>query len=380
MVPKLLLPVIALLLATACAPVTVPAAPANTSSPAAPTAAGRPVDQTIPAAEAARFPSPNQAWTAVIAAGGLHLEDAAQTVHDIFPPGSTIASVTWSPDSTRLLALQNNLALIEPAGSGFEVIGPLTVWSVTVENPTPVQLAELPESAESPSQLQWGKWSPDERYVTFWSGVLGASVLSDGLPLSVLDSSTGAILPLDDFSLYTPDYHAWSPDSSRLAVTLGGGREAWRDKSLAIFDVAAGTTTPVAAAAGQIPGRVAWSPDGSRIAYAANPADTSAPEPSTITFDNPGIAARRIYLLDVATGAARPLNGADSFQDAPVWNAGGSVLYYIQRVDDTLQLMVADPATGAATAVEGAAEPLPDLAGYYGLFIDWNNLLQQIPD
>jgi Tol biopolymer transport system component len=325
------------------------------------------------------IPSGDAQWSAYLDDGGLRLYHAALAEYKLFPSGSTIESVIWSPDSARLLAVQSNLALIEPTGSGFEVTGPLAIWSVTTADLTPRQLADLPESAESPSQMQWGQWSPDGRYVAFWSGPLSASILADGLPLSILDSTGGTITPLGDSSLYTPTYHTWSPDSSRLAVTLGGGREAWRGKSLAIFDLAMGMTTPVAAAADQIPGRVAWSPDGSRIAYAANPAASADLEPSTITFDNPGIAARRIYLLDVAIGATRPLNDVDSFQDAPVWNADGSTLYYIQRVDDSLRLMAADSVSGVATAVEGASEPLPDLAGYYGLF-DWSSLLQQIPE
>jgi Tol biopolymer transport system component len=278
-----------------------------------------------------------------------------------------------------LLAIQSNLAQNTPAGTGFEATGPLTIWSVAVDELTPTQLAELSDSAEFPSQLQWGKWSPDGRYVTFWSGPLGASILADGLPLSMLDSMTGEIIPVgDDASLVTTDYHDWSPDSSRLAVTLGAGREAWRNKSLAIFDVAEGTTTDIDAAVDHIPGRVAWSPDGSLIAYAANPAGTSDLEPDTINFDNPGIAARRIYLLDADTGELRLLNDVDSFQDAPVWSTDGTALYYVQRMDDQLQLMAADPITGDAAPVEGATEPLPDLAGYYGKF-DWSHLLQQMP-
>lgn len=371
---KHLLPVAALLLATACVPISAPTDQTNVSPLTPPASATQPP---IPAAEAAQFPSPDQQWTAVVEEGGLRLLDAAGTEHDIFPPDSTITSVTWSPDSTRLLAVQSNVTLRDPIGTGHDPIGPLTVWAMTTADPTPMQLAELPASVETPSQLQWGKWSPDGSHITFWSGVLGASVLADGLPLFVLDSLTGAITPIDDYSLCITDYHDWSPDSSRLAVTLGAGREAWRNKSLAILDVTAATITPVAAA--QIPGRVAWSPDGGRIAYAANPADIYSLEYSGLSYDDPRIAARRVYLLDVTSGEVRPLNDVDSFQDVPIWNADGSVLYYIQRVGATLQLMAADPATGATSPVEGAAEPLPDLAGYYGVFIDWNNLLTQIP-
>lgn len=376
MVPKFLLLVVALLTVTACTPVTVPTGQQTTS----PLDAPAPTAPDGPEADAAQFPSPDAQWTAVVEEGGLNLVGATGEAQEIFPADSTITSVTWSPDSSRLLVLQSNLAQNTPAGTGFETTGPLTIWSVAVDDLTPTQLAELPDSAEYPSQLQWGEWSPDGNNVTFWSGPLGASILADGLPLSVLDSTTGEITAVgDNASLVTTDYHDWSPDSSRLVVTLGAGRDAWRNKSLAIFDVAEGTTTSVDAAADHIPGWVAWSPDGSLIAYAANPAETSDLEPGTINFDNPGIAARRIYLLDADTGESRLLNDVDSFQDAPVWSADGTTLYYVQRMDDQLQLMAADPTTGDATPVEGASEPLPDLAGYYGKF-DWSGLLQQVPD
>ena len=362
---KLIPTLVSFLLVAACTPIVSPVgesgAPPPDDTPA-------PAHQTMPA-EATQILSPDTAWTAILEDGGLRLVADSGIEQAVFPAGSTITSANWSPDSARLLALQTNLVAAVPAGTGYDIVGPLTIWALSMDERTPKQLAALPESVEYTSQLQWGTWSPDGRHVTFWSGILSASALADGLFLSVLDSDSGEIVSLDSYSLYTPAYHAWSPDGSRLAVTLGGGRDVWRNKSLAIFHVTSGTVTPVDSAAELIPGRVAWSPDGDLIAFAANPADTS---------DLPAIDAGRIYLLDVASGETRRLNETDSFQDALVWDANGDKLYFVQRVDDRLQLMTADPITGETAPVEGAAEPLPDLAGYYGLF-DWDNLLQQVP-
>jgi hypothetical protein len=104
-----------------------------------------------------------------------------------------------------------------------------------------------------------------------------------------------------------------------------------------------------------------------------------------MTFDNPAIAGRRIYLLDPASGQTRRLNQAETYQDGPVWSSDGSRLYYVQREGDELLLMAADPETGQAEPVTGASQPLDPndpmrpAVGYYGQF-GREELLGQIPE
>ncbi|MEW5960817.1 MAG: hypothetical protein AB1801_24090, partial [Chloroflexota bacterium] len=181
-------------------------------------------------------------------------------------------------------------------------------------------------------------------------------------------------------------YQSWSPDGSKLAITAGGYRSAQVNKWLNLFDVATGQVTTVISQSEQIPGAVAWSPRGDLIAYAAVPAGQTGPEwADWMTFDNPAIAGRRLYLLDPVTGHYRRLNKVEAYQDAPVWSNDGRRLYYVQRNGEALDLMVAEPASDQARPVPGARQPL-DLkdpmrpnVGYYGQF-GREELLEQIPE
>ena len=117
---------------------------------------------------------------------------------------------------------------------------------------------------------------------------------------------------------------------------------------------------------------------------AAVPAEkTGKAYSSLMTFENPAIAARRIYLLDPGTGEYRRLNDVDGYQDAPVWSRDGERLYYVQRdrETETLVLMVADPETGEAQPIEESRLPAPGdtRVGYYGQAA-WDDVLGYVPD
>jgi Tol biopolymer transport system component len=175
--------------------------------------------------------------------------------------------------------------------------------------------------------------------------------------------------------LLNPRYQSWVPDGSALVFTAGGGRSAQANKWLNLFDVASSQVTTVVSETEQIPGIVAWSPRGDLIAFAAVPtAETGTDLAGWMVFENPAIAGRRDYLLDPATGRHRRLNDTETFQDAPTWSDDGAILYYVQREEDTMALMAADPATGQAQVVEGSRRPAPGAVGYYGQS-DWDDLM-----
>jgi len=326
-----------------------------------------------PADEISFTPSPDGHWTAVVnsTAGSLDLQGPDGQTVAVFPAGSTVNTITWSPDSRYLLVAQTHWNFNEPEGTGVAVTGPIEIWQVELKDSGPDQPARLYQSPtpleDGPQQIVFGHWSPDSRYVLFWEGILSASILSDGLPLSVIEVNNGQVSPVAEIALTNPRYQSWSPDGSRLAVTAGGYRSAQVDKWLVIWDAATGKSTTVISRTEQIPGIVAWSPTGDTIAYAAVPATETGPEwADLMTFDNPAIAGRRIYLLDPATGESRRLNEAAAFQDGPLWSNDGTILYYGQHEDDQLVLMATDPATGQTEAVPNAAIPLPEFIGYYG--------------
>lgn len=342
---------------------------------------------TTPAGDFSYHPSPDSRWTAIInqTAGSLDLRRQVDgKISNILPPGSTVSGISWSPDSQRLLIVRNNWAFAEARDEGFTAVGPIEIWQVDIQGPAvqPARLAfqssAMPQS-DDVEQIVLGDWSPDSRSLLFWLGPLGASIQADGLMPYVLNIEIGQASRVADWALLNPRYHSWSPDGAKLAITAGDYRSAQINKWLNIFDTATGQVVTVISQTEQIPGIVAWSPQGNLIAYAAVPAGQTGQEwADLMTWDNPAIAGRRIYLLDPATGQSRRLNQVDSFQDAPVWSNDGAVLYYAEQNGEELQLMAADPTSGLADPVEGAAIPLPEVAGYYGQW-QYDFLLEQRP-
>ncbi|NJN96874.1 MAG: hypothetical protein HC875_23625 [Anaerolineales bacterium] len=331
-------------------------------------------------------PSPDGSWTAIINAdaGSLDLrQEPDGQVVNVFPAGSTIGQVTWSPDSSALLVVQNNWIFKEPLGTGVASSGPITLWQVdfkddkaqparqVFQSDTP--LAQTPPGEDNAEQIVFGQWSPDGQTVLFWLGPLGVSVLMDGLPLFALNVSSGQVSPVVEWALLNPRYQSWSPDSTRLAVTAGADRVAQTNKWLVLWDAATGQSTTVISQTEQIPGIVAWSPRNDWLAYSAVPASETGDDSYHVAeMNNPAIAGRRVYLLNLATNRWRHLNGADSFQDNPLWSDDGATLYYVERQGDSLQLMAADPKTGQFQPVPDAATPLPEYVGYYGQSeFDW---------
>jgi hypothetical protein len=198
-------------------------------------------------------------------------------------------------------------------------------------------------------------------------GPLGLSVRADGLTPYVLDADTDQSTQVAFAALLNRRYHSWAPDSSALALTAGDYRSAQINKWLVLFNTTTAQATTIISNTEQIPGIVAWSPRGDVIAYAAVSAvQTDDQLADLMTWDNPAIAGRRIYLLDPDAGKQGRLNTTESFQDAPLWSEDGLTLYYVERQGDNLVVMAADPTTGQAKPVEGARESLPEFVGYYG--------------
>ena len=338
------------------------------------------------------YPSPDGRWTAVVdrSSGSLDVMPQGGPAVSIFPAGSTIYSVAWSPDSRHLLAVRTNWVFREPRGTGVDAARPIEIWRVDVpptassagglckdSQPPDTRLAQcLFQSVDAPEtaaiergteQIVFGHWSPNSRDAAFWLGPLSASILADGLTPYVLDISSGQATRLADIALLNSRYHSWAPDGSALVMTAGGYRSALVDKWLILFSVASQRVTTAVDVTEQIPGIVAWSPRGDWVAYAAVPSEeTGSDLADWMSWDNPAIAGRRIYLLDPATGEHYRLNDADAFQDAPLWSDDGAVLYYAERQDDALVLMAAELGTGRSQLVPGATIPLPEVAGYYG--------------
>jgi len=389
-----LLVVVWLLAGCTPAPVTPTLSPGNTPAPTAtlpPTRTVTPVPAAVPGEpdQLRRIAAPNGRWAAVVdeTAGSLDLQNAAGETRTVFPEGSTVGPVVWSPDSRHLLVVRTHRRL-SPSGPALQVDGPIEIWQIRLEDDQPglpslvFRSPTQPDEsgAFTPEQIVWGPWSPNDRFVLFWHGILSASAMADGMTMWALDAQAGEAIPLAGGALLNPRYQSWASDGSALVFTAGGGRSAQANKWLNLFDVVSVQVTTVVSETEQLPGIVAWSPRGNLIAYAAVPAAESGPDMADwMVFENPAIAGRRVYLLDPATGRHWRLNDTDAFQDAPTWSDDGAILYYVQREGDTMALMAADPATGQAQVIEGSRRPAPRAVGYYGQS-DWDDLVAYRPE
>jgi hypothetical protein len=242
---------------------------------------------------------------------------------------------------------------------------------VFIYRPEPADLMETPAG-----QISLGSWSPDSRLLLFWSGPLSASIQADGMPMWLLDADSGQASLLSQATLLNPAYQSWAPDGSALAFSDGGYRSALVGKHLSIYNVSSGQVSTPVPEEKQVPGALAWSPDGAWIAYAAVEASqTGLDWADLMSWHNPALLARRIYLLNPQNGETRRLNQVESYQDAPRWSPDGMRLYYVQLEGEGGNLMSADPADGTAEAVVGCSMRLPDPAGYYGQ-VDWRMLYE----
>lgn len=360
---------------------TVTASPATAQTPTASPAIN-------PYGTVSHIGSADSHWIAALdtRVGSLDLRRQDGRIFAVFPPGSTAQTVSWSPDSRRLLVVQTHWLLPQP-NVGVVATAPIQIWQVPVDADRPGQPALMfePNSGQSslngsgPSQIDFGAWSPNSRHALFWLGPLSASIQADGEPLFALDAETGKTTQLADIALLNRRYQSWSPDSSALAFTAGGYRSAQADKWLDLFDVATGAVTTVVSETEAIPGIIAWSPRGDWIAYAALAAsDVGSGLADWMSFDNPAILARRVYLLNPKTNEHHRLNQVEAFQDAPIWSDDGNVLYYVQRDGGDLVLMTANPVTGQAQVIENSRRPAPAAVGYYGQS-SWDDLLAYCP-
>jgi Tol biopolymer transport system component len=192
--------------------------------------------------------------------------------------------------------------------------------------------------------------------------------------LWALNLETHQATRLAEITLVNLAYQSWSPDGGTLAFTNGGYRSAQIGKWLSLYDVASGQVSTIVPETELVSGQVAWSPVGDAIAFAAVEAGQTGGEwADGMSWDNPAIRARRIFLLDTHGGQHWQLNANEAYQDAPRWNTDGTTLYYVQIDGSKARLMAAEPTTGEARPLPGCQLALPSQAGYYGQ-VDWTAL------
>ena len=198
-------------------------------------------------------------------------------------------------------------------------------------------------------------WSPDGKSLAY-------STDSDGsMAIFIRNLQTGATRKLTPPFAGPEVQLAWSPDGKKIAFqdTLdleGGAREMY------VADVATGQFQKVWGTANSVglninsdfePGRPTWGPDSNTIALAVlqQYSNRFREGVSKIQTVNATTGATHLYLADPTKPYETLTNRVED--DGPVWSPNGKYMAYV--MDDVLQVVPVDPATGAPT---GAARPL----------------------
>ncbi len=237
--------------------------------------------------------------------------------------GMVAAEPRWSPDGSRIAFVMSPRGhLTRYAGDG----------DIYVMNADGSDIRRLTQGLNASSPA----WSPHGSRIAF--------VRNQGQELVVMraDGTDQKVTARARGYYQGP---AWSPDGRVIAYQSSPGR----DKEItAIFTIRPDGTderqlTPASASAGG----PAWSPDGSRIAYSARDqvwimnsdgsdarrltncqlpcvsdfASAWSPNGSELVIvqQENGGAARRLYILELATGAVRPLTPGIRWAGSPDW-------------------------------------------------------------
>ncbi len=288
-----------------------------------------------------------------------------------------------SPDGTRVVF---SLQTVAPAKDGYRQ----ALWTVPIDGSDPARQLTIGAKRDGHP-----RFSPDGRRLAFLSDRRLTVEELPGAPDDREDAAQVHLLPIDgpgEASRLTDlprgvDGFAWAPDGRQLAV-LSASRGATREEDarkrgkagpkgqpgdpppadyhyidrlrvmlngagftyanvpqLWIVDVATGAARQLTDVVGGVE-QPAWSPDGSRIAYAADP-----------SRDRDLQWRSDVFVVDVATGVRTRVTGGHGYFAAPAWLADGRTLvvlgHRLPAAAGSRNDIWLFPADGSANGVRG---------------------------
>jgi Tol biopolymer transport system component len=228
-------------------------------------------------------------------------------------------SLAWSPEGKWLAYVREEVREEKPPPDNRSA----SLWRIRADGS---DATELFNTASVSGGLMVASWSPDSQYILFWPVPLfSPSTLADGVSLMVIAAAGGQPIELVDSMLAYSDFLAWSPDGQLLAITVGGGRETWSHKRIAVMELTRKELTYLTddKTAAFSP---AWSPNGQRIAYVAAPNIGFVGEGKEAKA---GAAQHRIWMMKRDGSEKRQLTRDAAYRDEqPLWLADGTHILF----------------------------------------------------
>jgi Tol biopolymer transport system component len=213
-------------------------------------------------------------------------------------------------------------------------------------------------------------WSADAHWLLAWTGPASALAEADGLPLCLIPAMGGTPRCLEQKMLLHADWLSWSP-SGQLAFVVGGGRETWVNKGLAVMDPVSLVVQRLVDHTEQAPIQPAFSPDGEHLVYSAGP-----PTPVEMAYArrDAALAQRRIWVMEVSSGRRRRLTNDDRFRDeCPSWSSDGEDILFVRFGEERASLWLMGSDGSNLRQVVAELTPRPDPMAEYG-YVDWQAL------
>jgi hypothetical protein len=278
---------------------------------------------------------------AVTAGGGVTLGGPSQPARTLLPDGTGAGHVAFSPDGHQVAVDTGDHIAVVDVSSGST----RTAYRVSAGTQA------VPEVAG---------WSPDGRWVVFWSHVQAPAA-----PLNAVPAAGGTWVNVYSPMLPFPDFLSWC--GLDLALSGGGKRQPSQGNQILVSGPPEWHFHNLSADFLRSWIWPACSPRGNWIAATATPNRPETP---------PGYGVRSLWLLSTEGKPRRRLTDVpDAAFEAPRWSADGRFLMVVRRgigprSPGQLLLVPIRPATGKPGPMVGPVADLGKVPGSPG-HPDW---------
>lgn len=279
------------------------------------------------------------------------------------PEDLNVTGIVWSPDG-QWLAYTTWQKMKEPEKYGYyEVLG-----RIRVDGSKKIELFSRSVGFGIGYGTDLTSWSSDGEYILFWSYPFSASLLADGTSLETIPASGGELREIVSIMLAYPGFLDISPEGKFLVVTIGGGRESWTSKGIALIELSTGDLTHLTDEKISALSPV-FSPDGKQIAYVAALDVQLLSEKEAF---NAGVSKRQIWIMNSDGSNKRQLTSDESYySERPLWSADGNWILFV-RVDQNNQAGLWLMRSDGSELTKVAEELTPIEKSYYS-HTEWDS-------